>query len=438
MPSLVVHFLANCDKMKSGDSMNARKHYQAGLAHYVLNVAKKNIAQAREHFERAAELGYADAYYFLGRMFLLGDGVSKDQSKAAMYFKDGEKSAKCGYALGLAYQGGLGVKKDEKKTNELFETHYPHLLEEAKGNDIVSIYLVGTCFYYGHGVKPSLLKAIDWFRQAAESNYADALYMLGMIHETLDEDNPQVEKAIGFYERAAEQGHPYAEYALGTIYLEKNIWPKAVHYYERAARQNYDLAAFSLAMYYREHEPKKPQKAYEWFLAAAKQGHREAEYYTGLYNQLGRGTTKNIRQAVFWYERAALKKEKNALYHLALILMHSQNKPDSQIRRLLEQAAVLDHPHAQYNLAVMYQKGDGVEQDLRKAFLWYEKAASSELDVAQYNLGMLYLQGLGTEKDVKKARTLLEKAANQGLEIAEEMLHTIDNYDTLKKSPWQS
>jgi uncharacterized protein len=424
--------------MKLGDPMNAQKHYQAGLAHYVLNVSSKNIVQAREHFERAAELGYADANYFLGRMFLLGDGVSKDEEKATAYFKDGETSNKCGYALGLAYKDGRGVKKDEKQATKLFEKHYLDLLEEAKANDVVSKHLVGACFYYGHGVKPSILKAIEWFQQAAKKRYADSFYMLGMIHETVDEENPKTDEAIGYYEGAAKQGHPYAEYALGTIYLEKKMWPKAIHYYERAAKQNYDLAAFSLAMVYREREPKKPEKAYEWFLVAAKQGHREAEYYTGLYNQLGRGTTKNMQQAVFWYERAALKKEKNALYHLALILMRNQKKPDSYIRRLLEQAAVLEHPHAQYNLAVMYQKGDGVDQDLRKAFLWYEKAAEADLDIAQYNLGMLYLQGLGTEKDVRKARMLLEKAAEHGLEVAEEMLHTIDNYDTLKKSPWQS
>ncbi|MFP4177745.1 MAG: tetratricopeptide repeat protein [Acholeplasmataceae bacterium] len=417
--------------------MNARKHYRAGLAHYILDVSVKNVVLAREHFERAAELGYADANYFLGRMFLLGDGVSKDEKKAVTYFQEGRTSNKCGYGLGLAYRGGLGLEKDEKKADKLFEKHYPDLLEEAKENDVVSMHLVGSCCYYGHGVKASILKAIEWFQQAASAGYADSLYMLGLIQETVDQENPRTERAIEYYEKAAEQGHPYAEYALATIYHERQDWTKAVRYYERAAKQNYDRAAFALAMHYREHEPKKPDKAYAWFLSAAKQGHREAEYYAGLYNQLGRGTTKNIRQAVFWYERAALKKEKNALYHLALILMNDQKKPDSYIRRLLEQAAVLEHPHAQYNLAVMYQKGDGVEQDLRKAFLWYQKAAEADLDIAQYNLGMLYLQGLGTEKDVKKARIFLEKAAEQGLEVAEEMLHTIGNYDTLTKSPWQ-
>ena len=58
-----------------------------------------------------------------------------------------------------------------------------------------------------------------------------------------------------------------------------------------------------------------------------------------------------------------------------MILIKQEKKDYRMIAKLLEQAAKLDHPNAQYNLAVMYQKGDGVEQDMQKAFFWYEKSS---------------------------------------------------------------
>ena len=58
--------------------MNAIKLYQAGLSNYILNTPSKNIMVAIDHFEQAALQGYADAYYFLGRFYGLGDGISLD------------------------------------------------------------------------------------------------------------------------------------------------------------------------------------------------------------------------------------------------------------------------------------------------------------------------------------------------------------------------
>ena len=86
----------------------------------------------------------------------------------------------------------------------------------------------------------------------------------------------------------------------------------------------------------------------------------------------------------------------------------------------------------------MYHKGDGVEQNMSKAFFWYEKAADSNLAIAQYNLGMIYFEGAVVEKDEIKAKELWQKAANQGLEVAVKLMLSINNYEKLQKSTWQS
>lgn len=420
--------------------MNAITHYQAGLSHYLLNTKKKNILLALKHFEEAVQLGYADAYYFLGRFYGLGDGVSLDFNQAMDYYHMGlEKgSAKCGYAIGMMYYTGAGVEKDDFIAKDYFLTNYQQLQEEAKQNDPVSIHIIGTYFYYGFGVSKFMLSAIEWFLKSANLGYSDSQYMLGMIYETTAHDEKQKKTADLYYQKAAEQDHPYAQYALGINALEKEDDRKAVFYLEKAANQSYGLAAYTLALYYHQKEPKYPLKAFEYFMVAAKQQHIEAQYYVGLYYQNGKGVKQDLDQAIYWYEKAAFQNDKDALYHLAMILIKLPEKDFETISKLLERAAKLDHPNAQYNLAVMYQKGDGVKLDMEKALFWYEKAANAGLAIAQYNLGMLYFEGMIVKKDEEKAKELWEKAAKQGLEAAVKLMYSINNYEKLQKSSWQS
>ncbi|MBE0700143.1 MAG: sel1 repeat family protein, partial [Acholeplasmataceae bacterium] len=410
--------------------MKAIEHYQRGLSNYLLNTPKKNIMVAIDHFNQAANLGYADAYYFLGRFYGLGDGISLDAVKAIEHYEKGEAfgSAKCGYAMGLAYQTGSGVDKNEDAAGVLFKKNFDVLMLEADSLDPVSMFIIGTHYYYGFHVKKFILKAIEWFVKAANLGYSDAQYMLGMIYETINHgDANQIEQSKHYYELAAKQEHPNALYALGLRYLEDEAWSNAVFHLERAAKQQYTLAAYTLGMYYHEKEPKYPHKAYEWFLSAAKQEHKESEYYVGLYHQLGKTGSPNLEQAIYWYEKAAKQQDKNALYHLAMILIKQDPKDFQSIFRLLERSALQNHPHAQYNLAVMYQKGDGVPRDHQKAFYWYEKAAELKLAIAQYNLGMLYFQGSVVEKNEEKAKYWWKKAAEQGLEEAVKLMYSINN-----------
>lgn len=431
---------ALCYYISGVDYMNAKMNYQAGLSNYLLNTNKKNLMVAIEHFNLAAGQGYADAYYFLGRFYGLGDGVSLDFNLAMDQYHKGASlgSAKCGYAIGLMHHTGTGVDKDDDIAIEYFKKNYEILLMEAENKDVVSLHILGTYFYYGFYIQRYTLKAIEWFLKAAELGYSDSQYMLGMIHETVGHDEKQKESSKHYYELAAKQDHPYAQFALGVWAIEEEKWSTAIYYLERAASQQYALAAFTLALYYHEKEPKVPLKAFEWFMVAAKQHHTEAEYYVGLYYQNGKGVQENTEQAIFWYEKAAYKKDKNALYHLAMILIKQEKKEYALIAKLLEQAATLDHPHAQYNLAVMYQKGDGVKLDMNKALFWYEKAANANLAIAQYNLGMIYFEGAIIEKDEAKAKELWQKAAAQGLEIAVKLMYSINNYEKLQKSTWQS
>ena len=70
--------------------------------------------------------------------------------------------------------------------------------------------------------------------------------------------------------------------------------------------------------------------------------------------------------------------------------------------------------NAQYNLGVMYAKGEGVLQDYKAAAQWYRRAAEQGNAVAQFNLGVMYDQGKGVPQDDKAAVQWYRRAAEQG------------------------
>ena len=69
---------------------------------------------------------------------------------------------------------------------------------------------------------------------------------------------------------------------------------------------------------------------------------------------------------------------------------------------------------AQYDLGVMYDKGEGVPQSDAKAMEWYERAAAQGEPRAQYNLGLMYLNGQGVPPDIVKAYYWVSLSASHG------------------------
>jgi hypothetical protein len=69
---------------------------------------------------------------------------------------------------------------------------------------------------------------------------------------------------------------------------------------------------------------------------------------------------------------------------------------------------------SQHNLALMYDKGQGVPKDYKQAVKWYTKAAEQGDADSQFSLGYLYGNGLGVPQDYKQAVKWYTKAAEQG------------------------
>lgn len=81
-------------------------------------------------------------------------------------------------------------------------------------------------------------------------------------------------------------------------------------------------------------------------------------------------------------------------------------------------AAEEGHSDSQFNVALMYEQGLGVDKDEKEAVLWYGKSASQGNAAAQFNLGVLYENGRGTAIDYEKANEWYRKASVQGDPLA--------------------
>ncbi len=90
-------------------------------------------------------------------------------------------------------------------------------------------------------------------------------------------------------------------------------------------------------------------------------------------------------------------------------------------------AANLGNATAMNLLGDIYYFGTGVEIDFYKAVEWYRKAAERGNIAAMNNLGFMYENGKGTRKDVRKARGYYTAAANLGNNLAMQALKRLDN-----------
>lgn len=88
----------------------------------------------------------------------------------------------------------------------------------------------------------------------------------------------------------------------------------------------------------------------------------------------------------------------------------------------LQRQAQSGEAQAQYQLAVRYLRGDGVEKNEAQAVTWLEKSAAQHNADALYVLGSLYAHGNGVTEDKNKAIEFYDKAREQNHPGAQYML----------------
>lgn len=104
------------------------------------------------------------------------------------------------------------------------------------------------------------------------------------------------------------------------------------------------------------------------------------------------------------------------------------NKSEWQI---LNERARAGQTQAQYDLAMRYRYGKGVEKSRSKAHAWLEKSAKGGYAKAQYALAMFYQQHAKNTQGIKKSLLWLKRSADQGYKDAQYSLGMMFRNGTL-------
>ncbi|HEY2071780.1 MAG TPA: TetR family transcriptional regulator [Rhizomicrobium sp.] len=125
-----------------------------------------------------ASTGNADAELLLGLRTLDGDGVAKDDGKAAQLLQQSaaQGNATAQYWLGTLYERGRGVTQDPAAAWHWYQS-------AAKKGNVKAMYNLGEAYAHGKGTKVNLAQAAHWFWVSAMQGYVDAQYNLAVLYE---------------------------------------------------------------------------------------------------------------------------------------------------------------------------------------------------------------------------------------------------------------
>jgi localization factor PodJL len=116
-------------------------------------------------------------------------------------------------------------------------------------------------------------------------------------------------------------------------------------------------------------------KAAKWYHRAALQGLAPAQYRLGTLLERGNGVRQDVDEAREWYERAALKGNVRAMHNLGVLLAGLDPPDYAGAAQWFREAAEFGVQDSQYNLAILQERGLGMNEDSAEAYFWYSVAA---------------------------------------------------------------
>ncbi len=194
------------------------------------------------------------------------------------------------------------------------------------------------------------------------------------------------------------------------------IWDKAINKNEKHAQ--FVLASFYLKLQTEAAD----KKAFDLYKKSAKQRYTEAMYALGKCYELGKGIRRNYFQAVQWYIRTDQNTTDDLInnpdpvgdaVNLSIQRYFEDEEWAECIDEMLENlqdekedsfeidkmAAERGDAEAQNRLGHRYYHGQDTEQNVQKAFYWYQKSAEQGCEAGMQHLAEYYEK----EKQYKEA-----------------------------------
>ncbi len=199
--------------------------------------------------------------------------------------------------------GWFGENKYDDDESVLEETEVSTVLDENNMIlDPATQTEVGNLYREGRRVARDYVKALHWYRKAANQGFAGAQNNLAVMYEQglgVPKNKPEAAK---WYLAAAEQYNAYAQHSIGGMYRDGE-----------GVLQDFE-------------------EAVKWFSKAAEQGHYKAFRDMGEMHLKGLGVPQNNIQACMWWRLGALygDKESEKLFNIAAAKMKSSHVAEAQ------------------------------------------------------------------------------------------------------------
>ena len=316
-----------------------------------------NTPEAIANYERAADVGDAEAQFALGVLHSSGFGAAREQPLATTFLHFAAEGGAVGAQLALGYRHLLGV-------------HMPKACQ----------------------------KALIYYNPAAEKVVAGAQRLKGgqLVEKVrLTVDNPRGnakrgsadDDVIQYYEHSALKGSVDAQLTLGHLNLH-------------GARGM----------------PADATRAFDFYSRAALAGAPAAYAHLGHMYAQGIGTTADNATALECFRKGAAKGHAPSQNGLGYMYMHGFGVAQSHKKALehFKAAAEKGNAEAQFNLGAMYISGMGVKKAYDKALHYFTLSAHQGHTLALYNLGQMHLNGLGTQRSCPVAVQFLKAVAERG------------------------
>ncbi len=439
---------------KAADANNLIAITNVALCHLNGIGTAKNREAAIAQLWRAGELGSSRAFRILSDLYI-ADIPRADWARAEE-------------VLLRAYQlGDLDALRDVAFMYRRFEVQLTgtkledlrRLLEVAAGRGEAPAMLgLAAMYESARFYKLDLERKRYWLSKAADRDYVDALVPYAQMVEQGDGGPKDVSLAIELWGRAAQIGNRDAQLAIAQRQISGQGLPRNTQEGERKLREllsgGFEVARLALAgkivsgdLIDSAIDP--IQVATEFYA----KGNTSAAKLLGVIYDDGKLVRRNVREAIAWYDRAAMTGDVEASLRIARLLLVDPDLADQRMAGVsrLEELERKGNALAAGLLGLLYFEGKLTPQDLQKAevllrraltnpdkdyraifestlgatllfqeptrseaFRLLESSAASGNDFANFLFGVMYELGDKLPKDGFRARAYYARASDQG------------------------
>ena len=259
----------------------AKEFYNKALDSYPYG---NDYETALIYFKKAAELGHADAMYYLGELYSMGKSTDKNSIEANKYYEQAAKLLEKDFDKWYkqAFSGCVFLEFGTNTSSDIFCGYNENANFEHDYNNVAEH--LAEMYTYGKGISVDDEKALKYYM-------ADKNYLNNYSEKKIDEveamrqiggdcyDNDEVTKAINWYEKAADFGDFKSMKKLAEIYLEDNrikstesSKTKAMQWYEQAAAFGDTAQYMDIMVKIGDMLRQEPEKAIEYYKKAADLG----------------------------------------------------------------------------------------------------------------------------------------------------------------------